>query len=236
VASTEMGSSSPVSSGSAAGDVSDRWADICDSDDEESLPPTPPLRPQGNWVSPQSPPSRPAGTWFVPSTASPLATQMAAAMGKAKERAAVEAKSAVAKEPKVTCDPSERTTLVLRKLPKNENLSSMLAMLDKAGLKGLYDFVYLPMDFKKGKVFGHLIVNFVSNESAEQANFHFAGAGATIEWSEQHQGLDALIQRYRNSPIMHPTMPEASKPLIFSEGFVVPFPAPTEEIQPLAKN
>jgi len=112
----------------------------------------------------------------------------------------------------------------------------MLAMLDKAGLKGLYDFVYLPMDFKKGKVFGHLIVNFVSNESAEQANFHFAGAGATIEWSEQHQGLDALIQRYRNSPIMHPTMPEASKPLIFSEGFVVPFPAPTEEIQPLAKN
>jgi len=244
-ASTEMGSSSPVSSGSAAGDVSDRWAYICDSDDELSLPPTPPLRPEGKWVQQQSMPSRPAGTWYVPPTASPLETQMAAAMGKAKERAAVEAKSAKDKAqstekqqqpPKVTCDPSERTTLVLRKLPKNETRASLLGMLDKAGLKGLYNFVYLPMDFKKGKVFGHAIVNFITNKSAEQASAHFAGKGATIEWSDSHQGFDALIQRYRNSPFMHETMPEPSKPLIFEDGLVVPFPSPTEEIQPLAKN
>jgi len=175
-----------------------------------------------------------------------LETRMIAAMGKAKECAAVEAKSVATKDkaetaekqpqPKVTCDPSERTTLVLRKLPKNETRTSLLAMLDTAGLQGLYDFMYLPMDFKKGKVFGHAIINFTTNESAEQASFHFAGAGATIEWSDQNQGFDALIQRYRNSPIMHPTMPEASKPLIFSNGSVVPFPSPTEEIQPLAKN
>jgi len=244
-ASTEMGNSSPVSSGSAAGDVSDRWADICDSDDEAS-PPSLPLRPEGIRVSPQSPPSRPAGTWVVPPVVSHLETEMAAAMGKAKERAAVEAKSAAAKDktqtaekqphPKILCDPRERTTLVLRKLPKNETRTSLLAILDKAGLKGLYNFVYLPMDFKKGKVFGHAIINFATNEFAEQACFHFAGADAIIEWSEQHQGFDALIERYRNSPIMHPDMPEATKPLIFSDGSVVPFPSPTEEIQPLAKN
>jgi len=236
-ASTEMGSSSPVSSGSAAGDVSDRWADICDSDDEDALPMTPPPRPEAKW------PARPEGTWFVP-PAPTLETQMAEAMGKAKERAAVEAKSAGTKEkavekqqqPKPSCDPSERTTLVLRKLPKNETRTSLLEMLDRAGLKGVYDFVYLPMDFKKGKVFGHAIINFISNASAMKASSHFAGAGATIEWSDQHQGYDALIQRYRNSPIMHPTMPEASKPLVFAEGLVVPFPSPTEEIQPLAKN
>jgi len=171
---------------------------------------------------------------------------MAAAMGKAKERAAVEAKTAGTKDktqsaekqpqPKVTCDPNERTTLVLRKLPKNETRTSLLEMLDRAGQKGLYNFVYLPMDFKKGKVFGHAIINFISNESAEEASFHFAGTGATIEWSDSHQGFDDLIQRYRNSPIMHPTMPETSKPLIFSDGSVEPFPSPTEEIQPLAKN
>jgi hypothetical protein len=167
---------------------------------------------------------------------------MAAAMGKAKERAAVEAKSAkdktqsAEKQPKVTCDPSERTTLVLRKLPKNETRANLLDMLDKAGLNGRYDFVYLPMDFKKGKVFGHAIINFISNESAEGASAHFAGKGATIEWRDSHQGFDALIQRYRNSPIMHETMPEASKPLIFEDGSVVPFPSPTEEIQLLAKN
>jgi hypothetical protein len=171
---------------------------------------------------------------------------MAMAMGKAKERAAVEAKSAGAKgkpqntekqpQPKATCDPSERTTLVLRKLPKNVTRTSLLEMLDTAGLKGLYDFVYLPMDFKKGKVFGYAIINFITNHTAEQASFHFEGAGVNIDWSDSHQGFEELIQRYRDSPIMHPSMPEVSKPLIFSKGLVVPFPGPTKRLQPLSKN
>jgi hypothetical protein len=109
-------------------------------------------------------------------------------------------------------------------------------MLDAAGMQGLYDFAYLPMDFKKGKVFGHAIINFVAPDSAEKANSHFAGAGATIEWCDSHQGLDDLIQRYRNSPIMHPSMPEMTKPIIFCNGLVAPFPSPTEEVQPLSKN
>lgn len=89
------------------------------------------------------------------------------------------------------------------------------------------------MDFKKGKVFGYAIINFVSNDSAEQANSHF---GANIDWSDSHQGLDELIQRYRDSPIMHPSMPEPSKPIMFSNGLVVPFPSPTKEIEPFSKN
>jgi hypothetical protein len=171
---------------------------------------------------------------------------MAAAMGKAKERAAVEAKTAGArgkaqtaeKQPqqKASCNPCDRTTLVLRKLPKNVTRTSLLEMLDTAGLKGLYDFVYLPMDFKKGKVFGYAIVNFVANERAEQASSHFAGAGVNIDWSDSHQGFEELIQRYRDSPIMHPSMPETSKPIIFSNGLVVPFPNPTKRVQPLSKN
>jgi hypothetical protein len=109
-------------------------------------------------------------------------------------------------------------------------------MLDAAGLQGLYDFAYLPMDFKKGKVFGHAILNFVANDCAEKANSHFAEAGANIEWCDSHQGFDDLIQRYRNSPIMHPSMPEMTKPIIFCNGLVAPFPSPTEEVQPLSKN
>jgi len=137
---------------------------------------------------------------------------------------------------KEICDASLRTTLVLRKLPKDVTRISVLEMLDTAGLKGLYDFVYLPMDFKKGKVFGHTIVNFVSNETAEQASSHFAGAGVNIEWSDSHQGFDSLIQRYRDSPIMHESMPENSKPIIFCNGVEAPFPSPTKEIEPLSKN
>jgi RNA recognition motif-containing protein len=179
----------------------------------------------------------------LPSMPSPLETQMAAAMGKAKERAAVEAKAkgkvqAVEKQPqqKPSCDPCERTTLVLRKLAKNVTRTSLLEMLDTAGMKGSYDFVYLPMDFKKGKVFGYAIVNFITNNSAELASFHFEAAGVNVDWSDSHQGFDELIQRYRDSPIMHPSMPETSKPMIFSNGLVAPFPNPTKKVQPLAKN
>lgn len=168
---------------------------------------------------------------------------MAAAMGKAKERAAVEAKArgrvqTAEKQPvqKAMCDPHERTTLVLRKLPKNVTRTSLLEMLDTAGMHGSYDFVYLPVDFKKGKVFGYAIINFVTNHFAEKACFHFEGAGVNIDWSDSHQGFDELIQRYRDSPIMHPSMPETSKPLIFSNGLVVPFPGPARKAQPFAWN
>lgn len=169
---------------------------------------------------------------------------MAAAVGKAKKRAAVEAKGAGAKgkaqtpekQQKSLCNPCDRTTLVLGKLPKNSTRASLLKVLDAAGLQGLYDFAYLPMDFKKGKVFGHAIINFIANDSAEKANSHFAAAGAKIEWCDSHQGFDELIQRYRDSPIMHTSMPEISKPIIFCNGLVAPFPSPTKEVQPLSKN
>jgi len=172
---------------------------------------------------------------------------MAAAVGKAKARAAAEAKTAGAKgksqtvekqpqQAKASCDPCNRTTLVFRKLPKDVTRTSLLETLHAAGLKGLYDFVYLPMDFKKGKVFGYAIVNFIANSWAEQARFHFEGEGVTLDWSDSHQGFDELIQRYRDSPIMHSSMPDMSKPIIFRNGMVTAFPCPTKKVQPLSKN
>jgi len=243
--STAVGSSiassdvSPMA-GPMAGDAAERWADICeDSDDDLLLPPSAPF-----------PPSRPEGTWFVPSStiwvqvpcmpvSSPWETQMAVAAKKAMS-AAAGAEMVCTKEKvqtvqrqhvKTECQPCNRTTLVFRRLPKNVTRISLLEMLDTAGWKGLYDFVYLPMDFKKGKVFGYAIVNFISNSSAEHASAHFEGAGANVDWSDSHQGLQELIQRYRDSPIMHASMPEISKPIIFSQGVVTAFPRPTKQIK-----
>lgn len=171
---------------------------------------------------------------------------MTAAVGKTKACVAAEAKTAgrkgksqiVAKlqQAKVRCDPCDRTTLIFRKLPKDVTRASLLEMLDAAGSKGLYDFVYLPMDFKKGKVCGYAIVNFVANAWAEQARFHFEGEGVDLDWSDSHQGLDDLIQRYRDSPIMHTSMPETSKPIIFRNGAVAAFPCPTKMVETLSKN
>lgn len=41
------------------------------------------------------------------------------------------------------------------------------------------------------------------------------------------QGLEQIVDRYRNSEIMRPDVPESYKPCIFQLGIPVPFPAPT---------
>lgn len=240
---SSVASSNDSATGSAscseAGDVKERWADIADDNDDV---PTMPTRPAGTWFVPASP------MWFqkpcMPENR-PLEAPMAVAVGKAKARAA-DSKTARAKgkaqtverqpqQAKTSCNDCDRTTLVFRKLPTNVTRTSLLDMLDAAGFRGLYDFVYLPVDFKKGKVFGYAIVNFVTNTNAEQATLHFGGVDANIHWSDSHQGFDELIQRYRDSPIMQSSMPEMYKPVVLSNGKPVPFPQSTT-IAPYSTN
>jgi len=229
---------------SEAGDVKERWADIADDTDDVQVP----MRPPGTLFVPASTIMRPPGTLLVPCmpVCSPLEAQMAVAVRTAKVRV-VETKTACTKgkvhtvqrqpqQAKTSCNPCDRTTLVFRKLQVDVTRSSLLQMLEEAGFKGLYDFVYLPMDFKKEKVFGYAIVNFVDNACAEQASFHFGGEDANIDWSDSNQGLDELIQRYRDSPIMHSSMPDMCKPIIFCNGMATQFPHPTKHVKPLSKN
>jgi hypothetical protein len=51
-----------------------------------------------------------------------------------------------------------------------------------------------------------------------------------LSWSRPLQGLAANIERYRNSAVMHPDVPQQFKPLIFEHGCPVCFPAPTRHI------
>jgi len=52
----------------------------------------------------------------------------------------------------------------------------------------------------------------------------------TIDWSNV-QGLSENIKRYRDSPIMHPSVFDEMKPMLFSAGQVVKFPLPTEHLR-----
>jgi len=113
-----------------------------------------------------------------------------------------------------------------------------LELLHAEGFADSFDFVYLPMDFRSASGLGYAFINFTSSDTAERFKQHFAGFDrwtlasekvCEVTWSTL-QGLDAHVERYRNSPVMHEVIPEEQKPIIFCGLERVPFPAPTKTI------
>jgi hypothetical protein len=117
----------------------------------------------------------------------------------------------------------------------------MLNMLDEEGFAGKYSFVYLPIDFKTHSGLGYAFVDLVSPRDTEQLRQHFEGFSkwclqsdkvCSVSWSHpEQQGLSAHIKRYRNSPVMHGSVPEDWKPVLFADGQQVPFPLPTRKLR-----
>lgn len=86
-------------------------------------------------------------------------------------------------------------------------------------------------------------MNFVTRANAEAALARFSGftewpQGAAAAqpcqaaWSAPLQGLVENIERYRNAPVMHRSVPDDHKPALFSSsGARVSFPAPTVKVR-----
>jgi hypothetical protein len=133
-----------------------------------------------------------------------------------------------------------RTTLMLRNLPKSFTRTDLLRILDEEGFQGSYCFIYVPTDFKRFAGFGYAFVAFHCHSEAVRAKAHFQGYswGAECEqscdvaWSGPVQGREQHVERYRNSPVMHESVPDEYKPAVFEHGQRIPFPAPTKAIRP----
>lgn len=130
-----------------------------------------------------------------------------------------------------------RTTVMLRNLPNNYNRAMVLAMLDGEGFAGKYDFLYLPIDFKSRACLGYAFVNLVDEPDVSRFWCRFDGFSnwilpskkvCHVSWSGPHQGLEAHIERYRNSPVMHKSVPDEYKPVVFRSGVRLDFPPPTK--------
>jgi len=131
-------------------------------------------------------------------------------------------------------------------------MDEMIEMLDVCGYSPMYNFVYIPMDFKSGDLDGdgtdllnlqHAIVNFTSEDVAEVFMTTYQGSPESIfeEAGEvayhKEQGLDFLVNKYRNSGVMHESMPASCRPLLFKNGDLVEFPPPTRKLKaPPAKK
>mmetsp|Transcript_44200 Transcript_44200/g.94794 ORF Transcript_44200/g.94794 Transcript_44200/m.94794 type:complete len:341 (-) Transcript_44200:635-1657(-) len=132
------------------------------------------------------------------------------------------------------------TTLMLRNIPRCFHRDMLVDLLDQEGFSCDYDFLYFPYKFEIGSPEGYAFVNAVTEEAAARFAAHFANfknwgvpyhKKCTIGWSYGAMGLDANIYRYRNSPVMHPNVPEHWKPLRRSNGVTIPFEPPTKDIK-----
>jgi len=111
----------------------------------------------------------------------------------------------------------------------------LIQLLDKHGLYGEYNMVYLPMDRFRKKAKGFAFVNFVTHTVADSALRHFdqfsiEGTECVSGWSENLQGLEPHVDRYRNSPVMHHSVPDEYKPVLFMHGAPVSMPHSTKRI------
>jgi hypothetical protein len=149
----------------------------------------------------------------------------------------------------VTSSPTDKessahqyTTVMLRNLPNKYTRSMLVDMLNTEGFVGKFNFVYLPVDFKTHAGLGYAFVDLTTSHEAQRMRQHFEGFSrwvltsdkvCTVSWSHpQQQGYAAHVERYRNSPVMHDSVPDTWKPCLFSAGQRVVFPPPTRKIRP----
>jgi hypothetical protein len=130
---------------------------------------------------------------------------------------------------------------MLRNLPSSFSQQRLLDVLHATGFSDKFDFVYLPVDFQSGAGLGYAFVNMNTPIDARLAVSKLSGYSEwgdaacrkvlEVCWSDPHQGLDMLIDRYRNSRVMHKSVPEHYKPLLLQDGKRTAFPAPTKRVR-----
>eukprot|EP00928_Gymnodinium_smaydae_P055716 TRINITY_DN39203_c0_g1_i1.p1 TRINITY_DN39203_c0_g1~~TRINITY_DN39203_c0_g1_i1.p1 ORF type:complete len:340 (-),score=42.49 TRINITY_DN39203_c0_g1_i1:215-1234(-) len=133
-----------------------------------------------------------------------------------------------------------KTTVMLRNLPTAYTRAHLLELLEDEGFAGSFDFVYCPMDFTSKCCLGYAFVNFVSASDAARCweifdGYHEWGTSSEkvceVTWGDPLQGLEAHVERYRNSPVMHASVPQDWQPVIFKDGTQIEFPPPTKAIK-----
>jgi len=126
------------------------------------------------------------------------------------------------------------TTLMVRNIPSDLSQTALVQQLIDIGFSGLFDFVYMPVNFRESGNFGYAFVNFADHAVAMQLMAHFLVLDDCEKWNMSWstcQGLSANIERYRNSPLMHESVPKECKPAVYNRnGYQVPFPKPTKTI------
>lgn len=129
---------------------------------------------------------------------------------------------------------------MFRNLPEGFSRTMTEQLLDSEGFGSCYRFIYLPTDIATGSSFFYAFVDLATPKDARLFRQHFTGFTqwpypspkvAAVDWSEALQGIDQLVERYRNSPLMHPSVPAHLRPGLYHDGKHLTFPAPTMPVK-----
>lgn len=134
----------------------------------------------------------------------------------------------------------ERTTVMLKNLPGNTPREDLVATLKSRGFGEKVDFLYMPFDLETGGALGYAWVNLQTPADAKLMMRSLEGfkwsvpseKRCSVGWCHPFQGLQALVEKYRNSPLMHEVVPDYCRPLLFKDGERIPFPLPTKPLKP----
>ncbi|CAK0892104.1 unnamed protein product [Prorocentrum cordatum] len=139
--------------------------------------------------------------------------------------------------------PEGQTTVMLRGLPGSYSREQLVRLLDARGYSGLFNFVYLPVNFESSQAAGYAFINWTRADIAESFKESFEGLTChpfsssrpcSASWSRV-QGLSANVKQYRNSPVMHEQVPDEYKPVLLWNGLRRAFPGPTTTLKELKK-
>jgi hypothetical protein len=139
-----------------------------------------------------------------------------------------------------------RTTAMMRNIPSAYTRANLLELLDQQGFVGSYDLVYLPIALHTELNYGYAFINFTTTKHLDRFREHFIGFSdwrmpsdrvCEVCWSDVAQGSQENIRKYRDSPMMHESVDDRFKPVLFEHGRRKAFPEPTKTIRaPRSKN
>lgn len=167
--------------------------------------------------------------------------------GKAKNRGGnMENVAMQQKPPNDVPIPDVYTTVMLRNIPNKYTREMLVRVLNQDYL-GVYDFLYLPIDFKNKCNVGYGFINFRTTEACEHFIKQFHGVDVrqclpginSKKVAEvtpaRMQGLNENVQRLRNSPVMNQLQehPEWMPLLLDPNGNPEPFPQPDQVVSPV---
>jgi hypothetical protein len=140
-----------------------------------------------------------------------------------------------------------KTTVMFRDIPNNYTRDELITLLTAEGFFNSVDFLYLPIDHKKKANVGYAFLNLITNDEALRFHSHFEGfnkwnnAGtqnastkvARVSWGQPEcmQGLDAQIERYRNSDLLHAKTPDEYRPILLCNGVRYDFPPAIKKLR-----